>query len=107
MSLITITEKSFETKLVDFEYQLLNTSYGINNFIINNVETILPYMALFSLILGFLSCFLPCILCKTIKNILFIPCRCITCIICKKKKSKLNKLNIVEVNDKKQKLISA
>ena len=81
----------------------------INDIMINNIETILPYLALVSLILGFLSCFLPCILCKTIKNILLIPCRCITCIIYQKRKSKFNKLKQikVEVNDKEQKLITA
>jgi hypothetical protein len=106
MNLITTTENSLETKILNFEHQLFNATYFANNLIINNIENILPYLVLVSLILGFLSCFLPCILCKTIKEILLIPCRCLKCIICRRK-SNFKKLQNIEIDSKEQKLIAA
>ena len=97
-----------ESELVNLESQFLNTTYAVNELIMNHLETILPYLAIVSVIIGFLSCFLPCILCNTIKKILLLPCRCIRCVICPKNKSKSKsiKLHNKEIDEKEQKLIA-
>ena len=69
-----------ESELVNLEHQFLNATNIVNELMMNHLETILPYLAIVSVIIGFLSCFLPCILCNTIKKILLLPCRCIRCL---------------------------
>mgnify|MGYP003678217431 CR=1 FL=1 len=103
------TENPFETRLVEYENQFLNITHSTGSIIVYNFRNSLPYLAVASIILGFLSCFLPCFLCKVTKNILFVPCHLLNRIICQKNKSKINKLDkvdIVEIDDKKQKLIA-
>jgi hypothetical protein len=100
-----------ESELVNLEYQFFNATYAVNELIMNHFETILPYLAIVSVIIGFLSCFLPCILCNTIKKILLLPCRCIGYIMytpCPKSKSKSKsiKLHNKEIDEKEQKLIA-
>ena len=73
----------------------------------------LPYLVVFTTILGiiacFFPCFFPCLLCKTIKFVPSTIWRVANCLTCCRNKDKFKKLDIVEVkeNDKEQKLICA
>jgi hypothetical protein len=109
------TDNPFETRLVEFENQFLNTTHLIGSIIVYNFRNSLQYLAVASVIFGVLSCFLPCFLCKVTKYILLTPCRLLQCIICQKRKAKFNKLDkldkldkvgLTEIDDKKQKLIA-
>jgi hypothetical protein len=93
-----------ENQLTNFEGKLFN----ISNTIIIDTETIVPLIIMSYIFLAALSCFLPCVLCKTINTIPNIICRGFSCLICRKQnKTMIKKAEIVEIkNDKKKNLIS-
>lgn len=87
------------------EYQLKYQLMQITNTYINIINNLWIYFIILSTILIFISCFLPCLLCKTIRNIPCIILRFIICCRCKKTKNLINRFDPYTLKDR-QLLIS-
>ena len=74
LALMNITGHRFDDQLM-----------YMNNIYINTINNFWIYLILLSTILTFISCFLPCFMCKTIRNIPCIIWRFIICCRCKTK----------------------